>query len=91
MKNRFAVFFGSFTLIRRDPMLMLLLLAPFLAGAAFCFGLPLLASWLLIAFGFSLAPWYALADMLVLILTPMMAGVLCGFLMLDEQIGRAHV
>ena len=85
MKNRFVVFFGSFTLIRRDPMLVLLLLAPFLAGTAFFFGLPLLASWLLIAFGFDLAPWYALADMLLLILTPMMAGVLCGFLMLDER------
>ena len=85
MNNRFSVFFGSFTLIRRDPMLLLLLLAPFLAGCAFFFGLPLLASWLLSAFGFELSPWYALADMLVLILTPMMAGALCGFLMLDER------
>lgn len=85
MNNRLSVFFGSFTLIRRDPMLILLLLAPFLAGTAFFFGLPVLASWLLPAFGFDLSPWYALADMLVLVLTPMLAGVLCGFLMLDER------
>jgi fluoroquinolone transport system permease protein len=85
MKNGLAVFFGSFTLIRRDPMLVLLLLAPFLAGAALFFGLPFLAGWLLSAFGFDLAVWYPLTDMLSLLLTPMMAGMLSGFLMLDER------
>ena len=85
MKSSLSVFFGSFTLIRRDPMLILLLVAPFLVGAALCFGLPLLAPVLLDAFGFDLVPWYALADLLILMLTPMMAGMLCGFLMLDER------
>jgi len=85
MKNGFAVFFGSFTLIRRDPMLLLLLFAPFFAGAALYFGLPLLAGLLLSAFRFDLTPWYALTDMMFLMMTPMMAGMLCGFLMLDER------
>jgi fluoroquinolone transport system permease protein len=37
------------------------------------------------AFSFDLTPWYSLADMLLLTLTPMLAGMLCGFLMLDER------
>lgn len=85
MTNTLKTFFGSFTLIRRDPMLILLTLAPFLAGAAFRFGLPLLQPVLLGALAFDLNPWYPLADMLLLTLTPMMAGMMCGFLMLDER------
>ncbi len=85
MTNTIKTFFGTFTLIRRDPMLVLLTLAPFLAGAAFRFGLPLLQPVLKNAFAFDLAPWYPLADMLLLTLTPAMVGMLCGFLMLDER------
>ena len=85
MKNRLTIFFGSFSLIRRDPMLVLLMLAPFLAGAALYFGLPRLAPLLLSAFGFDLTPWYVLADMMLLMLAPLLAGTLCGFLMLDER------
>ncbi|MDD5018250.1 MAG: hypothetical protein PHO15_09150, partial [Eubacteriales bacterium] len=85
MKNRLSIFFGAFSLIRRDPMLVLLLLAPFLAGPVFYFGLPLLKPLLLSAFGFDITPWYPLADMMLLMLTPLMAGTLCGFLMLDER------
>ncbi len=85
MTNTIKTFFGSFTLIRRDPMLILLTFAPFLAGAAFRFGLPLLQPVLMNAFAFDLALWYPLADMLLLTLTPAMVGMLCGFLMLDER------
>lgn len=85
MTNTIKTFFGTFTLIRRDPMLLLLTFAPFLAGAAFRFGLPLLQPVLMNAFAFDLAPWYPLADMLLLTLTPAMVGMLCGFLMLDER------
>lgn len=85
MKNRLSAFTGSVRLIRRDPMLVLMLFAPFLAGAAFCFGLPLLRPVLISAFAFDLAPWYALADAMLLMLTPLLAGTLCGFLMLDER------
>lgn len=85
MRNmaRFAA--GGFTLIRRDPMLMLLLFAPWLAGAALGLGLPALAPFVRSALGYDISPWYALADMLMLMLTPMMAGMLSGFLMLDER------
>jgi fluoroquinolone transport system permease protein len=77
--------YGGFSLTRRDPMLLLLLFAPWLAGAALGLGLPALAPLLLSSLAFDLAPWYPLADMMMLMLTPMMAGMLSGFLMLDER------
>ncbi len=76
---------GGFRLIRRDAMLLLLLIAPWLAGAALGLGLPALSPLLRSAFALDLSPWYPLADMLTLMLTPMMAGMLSGFLMLDER------
>lgn len=85
MKNYIKMLANSFKLIRRDTMLLLLLLAPWFAGAAFRIGLPLLQPVLMNAFSFDLTPWYALSDMMVLMLAPMMAGILSGFLMLDER------
>lgn len=85
MTNVLKTFFGSFTLIRRDPLLIILVLGPFLYGPAFRFGLPLLQPVLMDAFSFDLSAWYPLSDMLLLTLTPMLAGMLCGFLMLDER------
>jgi fluoroquinolone transport system permease protein len=85
MTNILKTFFGSFTLIRRDPLLIILVLGPFLYGPVFRFCLPMLQPVLMNAFSFDLTPWYLLADMLLLTLTPMLAGMLCGFLMLDER------
>lgn len=85
MKNMLKLMAGGFTLIRRDTMLILLLFAPWLAGAALRFGLPILAPWLLAVLNFDITPWYALADAMLVMLTPMMAGMLAGFLMLDER------
>ena len=64
MTTTFKMFFGSFTLIRRDPMLVLLILAPFIAGGVFRIGLPLLQPVLMNEFALNLTPWYPLADML---------------------------
>ncbi len=85
MTSILKTFFGSFKLIRRDPLLMILVLGPFLYGPAFRFGLPLLQPVLMNAFAFDITPWYSLTDMMLLTLTPMLAGMLCGFLMLDER------
>lgn len=85
MKGFLKLMSCGFTLVRRDPMLLLLLFAPWLAGAALGLGLPALRPLLLSALGFDLTPWYPLADMMTLMLTPMMAGMLSGFLMLDER------
>ncbi len=85
MKGRLGVFTSSFVLMRRDPMLVLLLIAPFMAGAVLGVGLPHLAPVLLDAFAFDLTPWYPVFDILMLMLAPLMAGMLTGFLMLDER------
>jgi fluoroquinolone transport system permease protein len=85
MKNLAKLITSGFTLIRRDPMLLLLLFAPWLSGAALGLGLPLLAPLVSSAFHYDITRWYKLADMLNLMLTPMMAGMLSGFLMLDER------
>lgn len=85
MKNVFKLMASGFVLTRRDPMLVLLLAAPWLAGAALGLGLPALAPLIDSAFQYDLSPWYAPADMMVLMLSPMMAGMLAGFLMLDER------
>lgn len=66
-------------------MLVVLLLIPFLEGSIFYIGLPLLAPLLQATFAFDITAWYGLADMVLLTLTPIVAGVLCGFLMLDER------
>ena len=85
MNNLWRMFAGSIALIRRDPMLVLLLLVPWLAGALLGLGVPALAPLVYSAFGVDITPYYPLADMLLLMLTPMIAGMLSGFLMLDER------
>jgi fluoroquinolone transport system permease protein len=85
MKNLLKVLLGSFKLILRDTLLFSLVFTPWFQGSLLYFGLPLLQPLLLQTFAFDLTPWYVLSDMTVLMLAPMMAGVLCGFLMLDER------
>lgn len=85
MKSRISIFTSSLVLMRRDPMLILLMVAPFFAGGVIGIGLPYLAPVLMDAFAFDLTPWYPVFDMLMLMLAPLMAGMLTGFLMLDER------
>jgi len=85
MRNLWKMFAGSFTLIRRDPMLVLLLGVPWLAGALLGLGVPALTPLVRNAFNVDITPYYPLVDMLLLMLTPMIAGMLSGFLMLDER------
>ncbi len=69
----------------RDGMLLLLLPAPFLMAAALRIILPIADSILTREIGFSLQPWYPLSDAFVIAMTPIMIGVVCAFLMLDER------
>lgn len=85
MKNILKMIGSGFVLIRRDPMLVLLLFAPWMASAVLWIALPLLAPLLQSALHFDLTQWYPLTDMLILMLAPMMAGMLTGFLILDER------
>jgi len=85
MRNLYKMLAGSVTLIRRDPMMIMLLGVPWLAGALLGIGVPALAPLLQTAFDVDIAPYYPLVDMLLLMLTPMLSGMLAGFLMLDER------
>ena len=69
----------------RDAMLFSLLPAPFLLGAALWFGLPLADSIILREAGFTIQPWFPLSDAFVLVMTPVMFGMICAFLLLDER------
>lgn len=85
MKNLWKMLTGSVKLIQRDPMMIMLLGVPWLAGALLGLGVPALAPLLQNAFNMDITPYYPLVDMLLLMLTPVIAGMLPGFLMLDER------
>lgn len=71
--------------IVRDGMLLLLVPAPFLMGAALRMLLPLAHSILAREMGFSLLPWYNLSDAFVMAMTPLLTATACAFLILDER------
>jgi fluoroquinolone transport system permease protein len=69
----------------RDGMLLLLLPAPFLMGAALRVILPFADGILAQSISFRLYPWYPLSDVFVIAMTPIMTGMVCAFLILDER------
>ena len=85
MKNLWKMVAGSITLMRRDPMIVMLLFIPWLAGAVLGLGIPALKPLVQSTFDVDITPYYPLVDILLLMLTPMIAGMLPGFLMLDER------
>lgn len=71
--------------VTRDGMLLVLLPAPFLAGIALRSLLPLADSWLVSRAGWSLTPYYGLADACLLALAPLLLAMVSAFLLLDER------
>lgn len=71
--------------IVRDGMLLILIPAPFLMGAALRLILPLADSIVAEKMNFSLDPWYPLSDTFVMAMTPVMTAMVWAFLMLDER------
>lgn len=80
----YKIFVIGLKQVRRDGMLLLLLPAPFLMGAALRVLLPLADQILRKNLSFSIAPWYGLADAMLIIMTPCMAAMVSAFLMLEE-------
>jgi fluoroquinolone transport system permease protein len=72
--------------IRRDSLLSWMILMPFVITLILRLGLPAVQGWILDLTEFDLRPYYPviLAVYLVL-LTPMLFGMLAGFLLLDER------
>lgn len=85
MSAVFKIFNIGFRQIIRDGMLLLLIPAPFLMGAALRLLLPFVDEIMQQRLDFTLVPWYLLSDSMVLTLTPVMTAMICSFVMLDER------
>lgn len=85
MGAAWKIFLMGMGQVVRDGMLLLLLPAPFLMGAALRFILPSVDGILGREFNFSLQPWYPLSDVFLLSMTPIMIAMACAFIVLDER------
>ncbi len=81
-----ALFTNDLRSVRRDPMLLYMILLPWLMVLILRLLLPGIAAWLKAGYDFSLEPFYPLVLSIFLVLqVPMMYGVVVGFLVLDER------
>jgi len=71
--------------IQRDPLLRWLIFYPLLIAGLIHWGVPVLSAQLAAQFQFDLVPYYPLLMSFVLIMTPMLAGIVIGFLLLDQR------
>jgi fluoroquinolone transport system permease protein len=71
--------------IRRDPLLRWLIFYPLFLAVVIRWGMPILGVHLRTRFDFDLQPYYPLLMSFVMLMTPMLAGVVIGFLLLDQR------
>ena len=71
--------------VRRDALLRWMFLMPLLLGLLFRWGVPPIEGWLREGFQLDLAPYYPLIASFLVLTTPMMYGVVVGFLFLDQK------
>jgi fluoroquinolone transport system permease protein len=71
--------------IRRDPLLRWLIFYPFVVALLIRWGVPILRTYLIARFQFDLHPYYPLLMSFVLVMTPVLAGIVVGFLLLDQK------
>lgn len=83
MKKIMLLFYNDFKNILREPMLILLMIGPFLMGGVLKWLIPFMTELLLPYF--NLADYYSLIAGCVLLFIPMLMGTLVGFLLLDEK------
>jgi fluoroquinolone transport system permease protein len=70
----------------RDPLLGWMIALPLLLGVGVRFAVPALATWTRSEFDFALEPYFPLIESYALLLTmPLLAGLVVGFLLLDER------
>jgi fluoroquinolone transport system permease protein len=86
MKAHISTFKFGLKQITRDNMLVLMMIAPFLSGIAFKFGLPILDEILANKFGVGkiLEPYFRTFDSLLVFLAPSLVCIVSSFLILDE-------
>lgn len=71
--------------VRRDSLLRWLIVYPVFVSLLIRWGIPLLTGRLYEQFQFDLGPYYLLLMSFVVLMTPMLAGVVVGFLLLDQR------
>ena len=71
--------------VRRDSLLRWMVVIPLFVTALLRWGVPALAARVTAQFGFDLAPYYPLVMGLILLMTPILFGVVIGFLLLDQR------
>jgi fluoroquinolone transport system permease protein len=71
--------------IRRDPLLRWLIFYPLLLAVVIRWGMPILEGHLRTRFDFDLQPYHPLLMSFVMLMTPMLAGIVIGFLLLDQR------
>ncbi|WP_025028471.1 hypothetical protein [Caldalkalibacillus mannanilyticus] len=71
--------------VRRDPILLMIIAGTLLLALVFRFTPPALSEWLFEHYAFDLVPYYDLMLLFILQLTPLMIGMVSGFLILDER------
>ncbi len=71
--------------VRRDPLLRWIVFYPLLLGVVARWATPPLAGWIERRFGLDVQPHYPLVMSFLLVATPMMAGMVIGFMLLDQR------
>ena len=71
--------------VMRDSMLRWMFVLPILVALLMRWGVPGVASRLQSQIGFDLEPYYVLITSLMILISPMLIGVVIGFLLLDER------
>lgn len=85
MKRAASLAIGDLRSIRRDPMLLISIFAPVILAVVMKFGLPFVEGILLAELAFDLSRYNALIMSVTILISPMMIGMLSGFLILDER------
>ncbi len=80
-----ALLKGDYKNISRDSILILVSIAPVLILLLLRFGIPLISALLLDKLSFDLSIYYPLIVSFMMQLTPMMFGMITGFMILDER------
>ncbi|MFC7443064.1 hypothetical protein [Laceyella putida] len=85
MRRFFLLVLADVKNIRRDPMLIMIIVGPILLALTFRLLPPVVAEWLQIFVFFDLTVYYDLMLVMVLQIISLMAGLVSGYMMLGER------
>lgn len=84
--NRRAIKY-DLKLLRGDPLLILSMITPFIFLALMKFIFPVVAVFISDTWSLDIYPWFRHAGFFFMLLIPMMAGMVYGFILIDERDG----